>query len=129
MKNVIALLQTERAELLDRVAKVDAAIAALGGKPGRSRSSTQPGKPARRRRNMSDEERKAASERMKNYWGGASEAICSGRCRQGWEGGDKRERCIDEFPMPSHLEVVLTRSTGAYRRAERMVLPVPAPRE
>ena len=68
MKDVIALLETERAELLDRVARVDAAIAALGGKPGRSRSSAQPGKPARRRRNMSDEERKAASERMKNYW-------------------------------------------------------------
>ena len=69
MKDVIALLETERAELLDRVARVDAAIAALvGGKPGRSRSSAQPAKPARRRRNMSDEERKAASERMKNYW-------------------------------------------------------------
>ena len=68
MKDVIALLETERAELLDRVARVDAAIAALGGKPGRSRSSAQPGKPARRRRNMSDEERKTASERMKNYW-------------------------------------------------------------
>ena len=68
MKDVIALLETERADLLDRVAKVDAAIAALGGKPGRSRSSAQPAKPARRRRNMSDEERKAASERMKNYW-------------------------------------------------------------
>ena len=68
MKDVVALLETERAELLDRVTRVDAAIAALGGKPGRSRSSAQPAKPARRRRNMSDEERKAASERMKNYW-------------------------------------------------------------
>ena len=68
MKDVIALLETERAELQDRVARVDAAIAALGGKLGRSRSLTQPAKPARRRRNMSDEARKAASERMKNYW-------------------------------------------------------------
>ena len=68
MKDVIALLQTERAELLDRVAKVDAAIAALGGKPERSRSLAQPAKPARRRRNMSEEARKATSERMKKYW-------------------------------------------------------------
>ena len=68
MKDVLALLETERAELVDRVARVDAAIAALGGKPGRSRSSAQPAKPARRRRNMSDEERKAASGRMKAYW-------------------------------------------------------------
>ena len=68
MKDVIALLQTERAELLDRVAKVDAAIAALGGKPGGSRSSAQAAKPARRRRNISDEARKATSERMKKYW-------------------------------------------------------------
>ncbi len=66
MKDVIALLETERAELLDRVAKVDAAIAALGGKP--ERSSAQPAKPARRRRNISDEARKATSERMKKYW-------------------------------------------------------------
>ena len=68
MKDVIALLQTERAELLDRVAKVDAAIAALDGKLGGSRSSAQAAKPARRRRNMSDEVRKATSERMKQYW-------------------------------------------------------------
>ena len=72
MRDVIALLETERAELLDRVAKVDAAIAALGGKPGgklwRSRSLAQPAKPARRRRNMSEEARKATSERMKKYW-------------------------------------------------------------
>ena len=68
MKDVIALLETERAELLDRVAKVDAAIAALGGKLGRSRSLAQPAKPARRRRNMSEEARKTTSERMKKYW-------------------------------------------------------------
>ena len=68
MKDVIALLETERAELLDGVAKIDAAIAALGGKPGRSRSLAQPAKPARRRRNMSEEARKATSERMKKYW-------------------------------------------------------------
>ncbi len=68
MKDVIALLQTERAELLDRVAKVDAAIAALGGKPGRSRMSAQPTKPARKRRSMSDEAKRATSERMKKYW-------------------------------------------------------------
>ena len=78
MKDVIALLETERADLLDRVAKVDAAIAALGGKPGRSRSSAQPAKPARRRRNMSDEERKAASERMKNYWAGRRKQSAAG---------------------------------------------------
>ena len=68
MKDVIALLQTERAELLDRVAKVDAAITALGGKPGGTRSSTQPAKPPRKRRNMSEQARKATSERMKKYW-------------------------------------------------------------
>ena len=68
MKDVVALLQTERAELLDRVARVDGAIAALGGRPGRSRSPAQPEKPVRRRPNMSDEAKKATSERMKKYW-------------------------------------------------------------
>ena len=68
MRFLIALLETERAELLDGVAQIDAAIAALGGKPGRSKSLTQPAKPARRRRNMSEEARKATSERMKAYW-------------------------------------------------------------
>ena len=68
MNDIIALLQTERAGLLDRVARIDAAIAALGGGPERSRSSAQAAKPARKRRHMSEEARKATSERMKKYW-------------------------------------------------------------
>ena len=73
MKDVIALLQTERAELLDRVARIDAAIAALGGIAGRLRS-LQPTRPVRRRRNISAEARKATSERMKKYWAERREA-------------------------------------------------------
>ena len=65
MKDVIATLQGKRAELLDSVARIDAAISALGGESGRSSPSARP---ARRRRNMSAEARKATSERMKNYW-------------------------------------------------------------
>ena len=67
MKDVIAVLQSERAELLDSVARIDAAISALGGKPGRSTSAGS-AKPARKRRNMSAEARQATSERMKKYW-------------------------------------------------------------
>ncbi len=67
MKDVIALLQTERAELLDGVARIDAAISALGGKAGQS-PSAQASKGTRKRRNMSEAGRKATSERMKNYW-------------------------------------------------------------
>jgi len=69
MKDVIALLQTERAELLDRVARVDAAIAALGGvKPGRAAASGTAERAPRKRRKMSADAKKAVSERMKNYW-------------------------------------------------------------
>ena len=64
MKEVIALLNDRRAELLDQVAGIDAAIAALGGKP--SAPSRQPAK--RRRRKMSAEAKQAVSDRMKNYW-------------------------------------------------------------
>ncbi len=60
--------------------------------------------------------------------GGASEAVSSGRRRQRWEGGDRGERCIDEVPMPSYLEVALARSTGACCRAERVVLLAPTAR-
>ena len=64
MKDVIALLNDQRSELLDSVARLDAAIAALGVKP--SAPSRQPAK--RRRREMSAEAKKAVSDRMKNYW-------------------------------------------------------------
>ena len=40
MKDVIAVLKEQRAELLNNVARIDAAIAALGGvKPGRAAAS------------------------------------------------------------------------------------------
>ena len=68
MKDVIALLNDQRSELLDSVARIDAAISALGGKPGRSASSPQSAKGTRKRRELSAEAKKAVSERMKNYW-------------------------------------------------------------
>ena len=69
MRDVIALLNTKRAELLDGIARIDAAISALGGDPGRSSALAQPAKGTRRkRRKMSEHEKQAASERMKNYW-------------------------------------------------------------
>ena len=66
MKDVIALLNDKRSELLDSVARIDAAIAALGGTPRPSAPSRQPAK--RRRREMSAEAKQAVSDRMKNYW-------------------------------------------------------------
>ena len=66
MKDVITLLNDQRSELLDSVARIDAAIAALGVKPRPSAPSMQPAK--RRRREMSAEAKKAVSDRMKNYW-------------------------------------------------------------
>ena len=66
MKDVIALLKDQRSELLDSVARIDAAIAALGVKPRSSAPSRQPAK--RRRREMSAEAKQAVSDRMKNYW-------------------------------------------------------------
>ena len=68
MKDVIALLNDQRSELLDSVARIDAAIVALGVKPRPSAPSRQPAK--RRRREMSAETKKAVSDRMKNYWAG-----------------------------------------------------------
>ncbi len=65
MKDVMAFLNTQRAELLDSVARIDAAIAALGA-PSRSPTAATQG--TRRRRKRSEQERQAASERMKNYW-------------------------------------------------------------
>ena len=66
MKDVIALLNDHRSELLDSVARIDAAIAALGVKPRPSAPSRQPAK--RRRREMSAEAKQAVSDRMKHYW-------------------------------------------------------------
>ena len=68
MKDVIARLETERSELLDQLARIDTAISALGGKPGRSTPSVGSAKSARQRRNLSPTARKATSERMKKYW-------------------------------------------------------------
>ena len=62
MKDIIALLNDQRSELLDSVARIDAAIAALGVKP----PSRTPAK--RKRREMSAEAKQAVSDRMKNYW-------------------------------------------------------------
>ena len=66
MKDVIALLNDKRSELLDSVARIDAAIAALDVTPRSSAPSRQPAK--RRRREMSAEAKQAVSDRMKNYW-------------------------------------------------------------
>ena len=66
MKDVIALLNDQRSELLDSVARIDAAIAALGVKPRSSAPSRQPAK--RGRREMSAEAKQAVSDRMKSYW-------------------------------------------------------------
>ena len=66
MKDIIALLNDKRSELLDSVARIDAAIAALSVTPRPSASSRQPAK--RRRREMSAEAKQAVSDRMKNYW-------------------------------------------------------------
>ena len=68
MKDVIALLNTKRAELLDDIGRIDAAISAPGGEPRRSSASAKAAKGTRTRRKMSEHERQAASERMKNYW-------------------------------------------------------------
>ena len=68
MRDVIALLNTKRAELLDGIARIDAAISALGGDAGRSSALAKPTKGTRKRRKMSEHEKQAASERMKNYW-------------------------------------------------------------
>ncbi len=68
MKDVIALLNDQRSELLDSVARIDAAIAALDVKLRPSAPSRQPAK--RRRREMSAEAKQAVSDRMKNYWAG-----------------------------------------------------------
>ena len=65
MADVIALLNTKRAELLDGIARIDAAIAALGEPDG---SPAKAAKGTRRRRKMSEEEKQATSERMKKYW-------------------------------------------------------------
>ena len=65
MTDAIALLKAHRVELLDSIARIDAAIAALGGP---SPSSAKAARGPRRRRKMSEQERQATSERMKNYW-------------------------------------------------------------
>ena len=64
MKDVIALLNTKRTELLDDIARIDAAISALGGDAGPATGT----RTRRKRRKMSEHEKQAASERMKNYW-------------------------------------------------------------
>ena len=53
-------------KLLDSVARIDAAIAALGVKQRPSAPSRQPAK--RKRLEMSAEAKQAVSDRMKNYW-------------------------------------------------------------
>ena len=69
MRDVIAVLKEQRAELLDNVARIDAAIAALGGvKSGRASASGAAERAPRKRRKMSADAKKAVSERMKNYW-------------------------------------------------------------
>ena len=69
MKDVIAVLKEQRAELLNNVGRIDAAIAALEGvRPGRSAAAGVAERAPRKRRKMSADAKKAVSERMKNYW-------------------------------------------------------------
>ena len=65
MTDAVALLKARRAELLDSIARIDAAITALDGSRPSSAKATGG---SRRRRKMSEQERQAASERMKKYW-------------------------------------------------------------
>ena len=71
MKDVIALLNDKRSELLDSVVRIDAAIAALGVKPRPPAPSRQPAK--RRRREMSAETKQAVSDRDEELLGGTQE--------------------------------------------------------
>ncbi len=69
MKDVIAILKEQRAEMLNNVARIDAAIAALGGvRSGRGGVAGSVERAPRKRRKMSADAKRAVSERMKNYW-------------------------------------------------------------
>ena len=70
MKAIIDNLRAERASLLDGLAKIDAALAALTG--GKKKAAASAGGAAapkrRRRRKMTDEQKRAISARMKKSW-------------------------------------------------------------
>ncbi len=70
MKAIIDNLRAERASLLDGLAKIDAALAALTG--GKKKAAAPAGRAAapkrRRRRKMTEEQKRAISARMKKSW-------------------------------------------------------------
>jgi hypothetical protein len=73
MQAIIDNLRAERAALLDGLAKIDAALAALTG--GTKKAAAPAGKSSgaaapkrRRRRKMTDEQKRAISARMKQSW-------------------------------------------------------------
>ena len=70
MKAIIDNLRAERASLLDGLAKIDAALAALTG--GKKKTAAPAGRAAapkrRRRRKMTDDQKRAISVRMKKSW-------------------------------------------------------------
>jgi len=70
MKAIIDNLRAERTSLLDGLAKVDAALAALTG--GKKKAAAPAGRAAapkrRRRRKMTEEQKRAISARMKKSW-------------------------------------------------------------
>jgi len=73
MQAIIDNLRAERAALLDGVAKIDAALAALtgGAKKAAAPAGASGGAAApkrRRRRKMTDEQKRAISARMKKSW-------------------------------------------------------------
>ncbi len=73
MQTIIDNLKAERTTLLDGLAKIDAALAALtgGAKKATARAGASGGAAApkrRRRRKMTDEQKRAISARMKKSW-------------------------------------------------------------
>ncbi|HIE92513.1 MAG TPA: hypothetical protein EYQ83_06450 [Acidobacteria bacterium] len=73
MQTIIDNLKAERAALLDGLAKIDAALAALtgGANKATARAGASGGAAApkrRRRRKMTDEQKRAISARMKKSW-------------------------------------------------------------
>jgi hypothetical protein len=63
MQAIIDNLRAERAALLDGLAKIDAALAALTGGTKKAAAPKR-----RRRRKMTDEQKRAISARMKKSW-------------------------------------------------------------
>lgn len=68
MNAIIAKLKSERATLLARLGRVEAAIAALTGSKTPIKASKATKIKKRKRRKMTGAQRRAVSERMKKSW-------------------------------------------------------------